>query len=149
MRNDRTGKPAKAKLRNSRQAEVSEIHPVDRYIGQQIRIRRIQSDLSLSALAKGIGVSLQQVQKYESGKNRVSASMPYEVACRLKVPVAKFFEGLPDPGTGDLTQIAANVDERIVYISTAEGRELIGNMLQLPPHVRGRLLSLVSALLEE
>ncbi|MDI5929007.1 helix-turn-helix transcriptional regulator [Rhizobium leguminosarum] len=131
------------------QAEVPAAHPVDRHIGQQIRIRRIQSDLSQSDLAKGIGVSFQQVQKYERGKNRVSASMLYELARCLKVPVAIFFEGLPEPGTGDLSQIAAKVDERVAYISTTEGRELIGYILQLPPRVRSRLLSLVSVLIEE
>ncbi|MGR9217595.1 helix-turn-helix domain-containing protein [Rhizobium leguminosarum] len=149
MRSDKAGERARAKQRNSMQAEVPAAHPVDRHIGQQIRIRRIQSDLSQSDLAKGIGVSFQQVQKYERGKNRVSASMLYELARCLKVPVAIFFEGLPEPGTGDLSQIAAKVDERVAYISTTEGRELIGYILQLPPRVRSRLLSLVSVLIEE
>ncbi|MGO6982569.1 helix-turn-helix domain-containing protein [Rhizobium leguminosarum] len=130
------------------QTEVTAPHPVDRHIGQQIRIRRIQSDVSQSELAKGIGVSFQQLQKYERGINRVSASMLYEVASCLKVPVAAFFEGLPEPGAGDLSQIAAKIDERIAYISTTEGRELIGYILQLPSRVRSRLLSLVSALIE-
>ncbi|MGI0526596.1 helix-turn-helix domain-containing protein [Rhizobium giardinii] len=146
MRNDQTAARAGAKQLNLMQVEVPAIHPVDLHIGQQIRIRRIQSNVSQTDLAKGIGVSFQQVQKYENGKNRVSASMLYEVASYLKMPVATFFEGLPEPGTGDLSLVAANVDERIAYISTAEGRQLIGSILQLPPRVRSRLLSLVSAL---
>lgn len=52
-----------------------ESHPVERHVGQQIRILRIQFNLSQTDLANGVGVSFLQMQKYESGKNRVSASM--------------------------------------------------------------------------
>ncbi|MGI0522889.1 helix-turn-helix domain-containing protein [Rhizobium giardinii] len=84
MRNDQTAARAGAKQLDLMQVEVPAIHPVDLHIGQQIRIRRIQSNVSQTDLAKGIGVSFQQVQKYENGKNRVSASMLYEVASYLK-----------------------------------------------------------------
>ncbi|WP_349438016.1 helix-turn-helix transcriptional regulator [Pararhizobium sp. A13] len=124
-------------------------HPVDRHVGQQIRIRRIQTNVSQSDLAAGIGVSFQQVQKYENGKNRVSASMLYEVASCLKMPVAKLFEGLPEPEGENAGPVVSNIDERIAYISTAEGRRLIENVLQLPQRVRSRVIALVNSIAEE
>lgn len=127
----------------------AETHPVDRHIGQQIRMRRIQSNVSQVDLGKGIGVSFQQVQKYESGQNRVSSSMLYEIAGYLGAPTAFFFDGLPEPGSGKFGDVTVEVDERLAYISTAEGREFIGCILQLTPRIRSRLLSLVSVLTEE
>jgi len=138
------------KFATSRQAqEIGIKHPVDKHVGQQIRIRRIQSNVSQSDLAAGIGVSFQQVQKYENGKNRVSASMLYEVASCLKMPVAKLFEGLPEPEGENDGPVVSNIDERIAYISTAEGRRLIENVLQLPPRVRSRVIALVNSIAEE
>lgn len=124
-------------------------HPVDMHVGQQIRIRRIQSDVSQSDLAAGIGVSFQQVQKYENGRNRVSASMLYEVACCLRMPVAKFFEGLPEPYAENDKLFVPDIDERIAYISTAEGRRLIEDILSLSPRVRSRVVALVNSLADE
>lgn len=131
------------------QSESQTVHPVDLHVGQQIRVRRIQSNVSQSDLGAGIGVSFQQVQKYENGKNRVSASMLYEVASCLKVPVSKFFEGLPEPEGGGDRQFVTEVDERIAYISTTEGRRLVEDLLQLPPRVRRRVIALVSSMAEE
>ena len=137
------------RYRVRQQPEAQLANPVDLHVGQQIRIRRIQSNISQGDLAAGIGVSFQQVQKYESGKNRVSASMLYQVANCLKVPVAKLFEGLPDAdGTHD-GDIVTEVDERIAYISTAEGRRLIEDVLLLPPRVRSRVIALVSSIADE
>ncbi|MBB2754859.1 UNVERIFIED_ORG: transcriptional regulator with XRE-family HTH domain [Rhizobium aethiopicum] len=142
----RTSRPAQAEQSNLARELV---HPVDRHVGQQIRIRRMQSNVSLGDLGAGIGVSLQQVQKYESGKNRVSASMLYELANCLKIPVSRFFEGLPDPETTQGQQIITEIDEKIAYISTAEGRRLIDDVLLLSPRVRSRVVALVSSIVDE
>jgi len=74
--------------------------PVDRHVGQRIRARRKMIGLSQSTLADALGLTFQQVQKYENGANRVSASKLYETARCLDVPVSYFFEGLPDPSDG-------------------------------------------------
>lgn len=105
--------------------------------------------MSQGDLATGIGVSFQQVQKYESGKNRVSASMLYEVAYCLGVPIERFFDGLPDLERMRDGQIVTEVDERIAYISMAEGRRLIEDVLLLPPRVRSRVVALVSSIVDE
>lgn len=72
-----------------------EPHPVDVHVGQRVAVRRKLLKLSQKDLARHVGYSYQQVQKYEKGQNRVSASVLYEFSGALGVPVSFFFEGLP------------------------------------------------------
>ncbi|MFB2566902.1 helix-turn-helix transcriptional regulator [Rhizobium sp. IMFF44] len=127
----------------------AEVHPVDRHVGRQIRLLRVQCNLSQGDLGKGVGISYQQMQKYETGKNRVSASMLYEIARFLQVSPERFFDGLPDPGTGEIHEAAAEIDERLAYISTTDGRQLIENMLRLSPRLRNRITAIASILADE
>lgn len=123
-------------------------HPADKHVGRQIATVRVQSDVSQAQLARSIGISFQQLQKYENARNRVSASMLYEIATSLGVPVSRFFEGLPGNETSrEATPLP--VDERIDFIASAEGRRLIEGLMQLPPRVRGRVAALISALGDE
>jgi transcriptional regulator with XRE-family HTH domain len=71
---------------------------IDVEVGQRIRIQRLQSGLSQTVLAEGIGITFQQVQKYEKGVNRVGASRLTKIAKVLGVPVTTFF-GAQDPET--------------------------------------------------
>ncbi|PDT25802.1 transcriptional regulator [Rhizobium sp. L9] len=121
-------------------------HPVDIHVGQQLRIRRVHSNLSQTELGQKVGLSYQQVQKYESGKNRISASMLYEIASGLNVPVGCFFDGLPEPGTEEGATIAPEADERIAYLATAEGRRFVEEILRLPPKLRTRTLAVIRAI---
>jgi len=121
-------------------------HPVDIHVGQQLRIRRIHSNLSQTELGQKVGLSYQQVQKYESGKNRISASMLYEIASGLNVPVGCFFDGLPQPGSGEGAAIAPEADERIAYLATSEGRRFVEEVLRLPPKLRTRTLAVIQAI---
>ena len=68
--------------------------PVDRYVGKQVRARRILLGLSQEKLAEGLGITFQQVQKYERGSNRISASRLYNAARLLDVPITYFFDGV-------------------------------------------------------
>jgi transcriptional regulator with XRE-family HTH domain len=70
---------------------------VDVYVGARMRRRRMQLGMSQQALAARLGVSFQQVQKYEKGANRLSASALYEAAGALAMPVGAFFDGLTAP----------------------------------------------------
>lgn len=65
--------------------------PLDKALGARLRVLRLRRGLSQSDLAEAIGVTFQQVQKYERGNNRVSASMVARIAARLDVPVAELF----------------------------------------------------------
>ena len=72
---------------------------VDRHIGLRLRSRRLAMQMTQTDLADALGVTFQQVQKYEKGSNRVSASTLMQLAETLKVPIAYFFEGLQPEGT--------------------------------------------------
>ena len=124
-------------------------HPADQHVGSQIATVRVQSDVSQGQLARSIGISFQQLQKYENARNRVSASMLYEIAKALDVPVSRFFEGLPGNALKGAEAPPLPVDERLDFIASAEGRRLIEGLMALPRRVRGRVSALIAALGEE
>src|SRR5713226_5149805 len=76
-------------------------NPVDLHVGARIRLRRRMQGVSQEKLADALGLTFQQVQKYERGANRVSASKLYEIAAALHAPVSYFFDGLADPSSAD------------------------------------------------
>lgn len=72
---------------------------VDIHVGNRLRLRRRRLGMSQECLASSLGLTFQQIQNYERGANRISASKLYEAARCLEVPVSHFFEGLADPAT--------------------------------------------------
>src|SRR5271163_5343803 len=84
-------------LMNDLAAETRFPNPVDLHVGARIRLRRRMQGVSQEKLADALGLTFQQVQKYERGANRVSASKLYEIATALQAPVSYFFDGLADP----------------------------------------------------
>lgn len=83
--------------------KTEEPHPVDRHVGRRVQEKRLDLGLTQTALARAVGVSFQQVQKYEKGTNRVSASKLFEMAEFMKVDIPFFFQGFKDaqPGLGE------------------------------------------------
>lgn len=79
---------------------IEEPHPVDILVGQRMRERRLILGLSQEKLAEACGVSFQQVQKYERGQNRLSASRLFRVAQVLGVPISYFFEDADEAAAG-------------------------------------------------
>jgi len=73
-------------------------HPVDVHVGRRVRQRRWVLGMTQQQLANAVGIKFQQIQKYETGANRVSASRLWDIAEALGVPVAFFFEGLDTQG---------------------------------------------------
>ena len=69
-------------------------HPVDVHVGKRIRHRRWLVGMTQQQLAEQVGIKFQQIQKYETGANRVSASRLWDIADALEVPVSFFFEGI-------------------------------------------------------
>ncbi|WP_181763135.1 helix-turn-helix transcriptional regulator [Mesorhizobium sp. B2-4-13] len=124
-------------------------HPADQHVGRQIAIVRVQSDVSQAQLARSIGISFQQLQKYENARNRVSASMLYEIGRSLDIPVSRFFEGLPGNDETSRNASPLPVDERIDFIASAEGQRLTKGLMQLHPRVRGRVAAVIAALGEQ
>ena len=132
------------------QASAGEVpHAADLYVGRQVAAVRIHSNVTQAELARAVRVSPQQLQKYENGKNRISASMLFEIATFLGVPVSRFFEGLPgnEKQSGEVASLP--VDERITFIASSEGRRLVEGVMRLPPRTRRRVSSFIAALGEE
>jgi transcriptional regulator with XRE-family HTH domain len=123
-------------------------NPVDLHVGARIRLRRRMQGVSQEKLADALGLTFQQVQKYERGANRVSASKLYEIAAALRAPVSYFFDGLADPA-GDHGAEQRPSDEQTVhaFLMTAEGLELARLFPGLARgRVRRRFLDLMRAL---
>jgi transcriptional regulator with XRE-family HTH domain len=78
-------------------------HPVDRHVGRRVCAKRISLGYNQSDLGRALGLTFQQIQKYEKGANRISASKIWDIARFLKVDIGYFFAGLADgqPGTGE------------------------------------------------
>ena len=74
-------------------------NPVDVHVGRRVRLRRRELGVSQAWLADRLGLTFQQIQKYERGANRISASKLYAIAKLLEAPITYFFEGLDDPAT--------------------------------------------------
>jgi DNA-binding XRE family transcriptional regulator len=101
-------------------ARIGERNEVDAFVGARIGLRRSALGLSQSALAQQVGVSFQQVQKYETGQNRISASRLHRVATVLGTSVEAFFPPVEtvrngtDDGWGGLRSITSTTDGRMV-----------------------------------
>ncbi|PQO22198.1 transcriptional regulator [Rhodobacteraceae bacterium WD3A24] len=116
-------------------------HPVDAHVGKRIRHRRWMVGMTQQQLADAVGIKFQQIQKYETGMNRVSASRLWDIAHALDVPVSFFFEGLEGPAPdgavpGDM-------------LGDREALELVRAYYSIPEHQRRRLFDLARVLSED
>lgn len=124
-------------------------NPVDLHVGTRVRMRRKILGISQEKLAEELGLTFQQVQKYERGANRVSASKLYEIARALSAPVAYFFDGLSDPTLPQPFGVAESGSDQFVheFLMTPEGLELAILFPKIPRgRLRRRLLELVRAM---
>lgn len=92
--------------------------PIDVHVGARIKLRRKAVDMPQIKLASHLGLTFQQVQKYERGANRVSASKLYEIAKKLGVGVEFFFEGLPETSDGDEEPISNAISK---FLTSSQG----------------------------
>jgi transcriptional regulator with XRE-family HTH domain len=125
---------------------------IDLHVGKRLRRRRRLLGLTQQQLAESIGIRFQQIQKYECGANRVTASRLFELALSLNVPVGYFFEGMPAVADANAApQNVANDRDLIAadVLSQKETRELIRAYYKLGERPRRRLLDLAKALQEE
>ncbi|WP_019960968.1 helix-turn-helix domain-containing protein [Woodsholea maritima] len=116
---------------------------IDHHVGKRLRRRRRLLGLTQQQLAEAVGIRFQQVQKYECGANRVSASRLFELAEALDVPVQYFYEGLTTRGDSVLSeenQIAPDI------LSQKETVDLIRAYYKLGERPRKRLLELAKSL---
>jgi transcriptional regulator with XRE-family HTH domain len=126
-------------------------NPIDLHVGGRIRMRRKVLGVSQERLAEALGLTFQQVQKYERGANRVSASKLYEIARFLSAPIAYFFEGLADPTTASDSDTDEGPEQFVHdFLMTPEGLELAATFPKVRKgKIRRRVLELVRTLADE
>src|SRR5437764_2642894 len=120
-------------------------NPVDKYVGSRVRMRRIMLGMSQEKLGDALGLTFQQVQKYEKGTNRIGASRLQQISEILQVPVSFFFDGAPNVsirshGTQDAPSPAYVSD----FLASSEGLALTKAFTQIKgPRMRRRIVDLV------
>jgi transcriptional regulator with XRE-family HTH domain len=123
-------------------------NPIDKHVGSRVRMRRLIVNLSQEKLGEKLGLTFQQVQKYEKGMNRIGASRLQHIAEILSVPVSFFFEGSPATVTG----LSENDQPPLMndFLATSEGLQLNKAFLKIKDQrVRRRVVELVSAMAGE
>jgi len=111
--------------------------PIDKHVGSRVRMRRLMLAMSQEKLAAALGLTFQQVQKYEKGANRIGASRLQQISHILQVPVGFFFEGLPIGGELSMAQI----DD---FVPDSEGLRLISAFMRIDnAALRRRIVMLV------
>ncbi len=121
---------------------------IDKQIGHRVRSRRLEISMSQEKLADLLGVTFQQVQKYEKGVNRIAASRLFDISSALDMPVARFFEGL----SGAAAYGVAESRQPFVgdILATPEGAQLAALFASIENQkVRRRVVDLVRVLAEE
>ena len=128
-------------------------NPVDRHVGSRVRMRRGLVGLSQERLGESLGLTYQQVQKYEKGTNRIGASRLQQISRILGVPVEYFFEGAPQTIERSLSSgFEDNGDTAYVadFLATNEGIQLNKAFVRImDPKLRRRVVELVSAIAGE
>jgi transcriptional regulator with XRE-family HTH domain len=101
-------------------------NPTDKYVGSRVRMRRMMLGMSQEKLADALGLTFQQIQKYEKGTNRISASRLQAISQILDTPVHFFFEGAPHVGKG-AAPIAEGASPSFVtdFLTTSDGLALV------------------------
>jgi transcriptional regulator with XRE-family HTH domain len=94
-------------------------NPVDEHVGKRVRFRRRELDISQEELGRRLGVTFQQMQKYEGGANRITAGRLFQISRVLKVPVAFFFEGLGEaPARGESVLDLLTTRQSVDFVRT-------------------------------
>jgi len=126
-------------------------NPVDKHVGSRVRMRRILIGMSQEKLGESLGLTFQQVQKYEKGTNRIGASRLQQISQILGVPVEFFFDGAPTPGNGisGPAGFSDSAETRYVadFLSTSEGVQLTRAFVKIrDPKLRRKIVELVTTL---
>ena len=123
--------------------------PIDKHVGSRVRMRRMMIGMSQERLGEALGLTFQQVQKYEKGTNRIGASRLHQIAAALGVGVAFFYEGAPAPQALP-SDAAASPPEVADFLASAEGLHLMRAFVRLKDaRVRRRIVDLIAALADD
>ena len=119
-------------------------HRVDVHVGKRIRHRRWLVGMTQQQLAEKVGIKFQQIQKYETGMNRVSASRLWDIGAALTVPVSFFFEGLSEGQNA--AEPVSQTDVPMDILKDKEAVELVRSYYAIPETQRRRLFELARVL---
>jgi transcriptional regulator with XRE-family HTH domain len=133
------------------------VNPIDRHVGSRVRMRRILLGMSQEKLGEALELTFQQVQKYETGMNRISASRLQQISTALNAPPAFFFDGAPVADATSSTEPVAsdavgpsNSSYVLNFIATSEGRHLNKAFARIQaPKIRDSIIDLVVGLAAE
>jgi len=122
-------------------------HPVDVHVGKRIRHRRWMVGMTQQQLGETVGIKFQQIQKYETGMNRVSASRLWDIAQAMEVPISFFFEGVEEESAvvDDMVQSKQKGD----LLADKEALELVRSYYSIPEQQRRRLFDLARVLSDD
>ncbi len=119
-------------------------HPVDVHVGKRIRHRRWLVGKTQQQLAEQVGIKFQQIQKYETGMNRISASRLWDIADALDVPIMFFFEGYDETASNDKAKNKASGQGDL--LADKEALELVRSYYAIPENQRRKLFDLARVL---
>src|SRR3954447_15219744 len=122
--------------------------PVDKFIGARLRARRLLVRMSQEKLGEALGITFQQIQKYEKGTNRISVSRLHQIAHVLGVPVGYFYDGAPGTEQPSGFGEAAAAPYEADFLSNADGLQLMQAFMRIA-RVRRRLVDLATAIAEQ
>src|ERR1700692_4944469 len=121
-------------------------NPIDKHVGSRVRMRRLMLSMSQEKLGGALGLTFQQVQKYEKGTNRIGASRLQHISHILQVPVSFFFEGAPRPSGAPVDKGAPALSPSYVsdFLATSDGLALTKAFMRIKePMLRRRIVKLV------
>jgi transcriptional regulator with XRE-family HTH domain len=121
-------------------------NPIDKHVGSRVRMRRMMLSMSQEKLGGALGLTFQQVQKYEKGTNRIGASRLQQISHVLQVPVAFFFEGAPasHPPSDGMGEAAPSPTYVSDFLATSDGLALTKAFMEIKePKLRRRIVDLV------
>jgi transcriptional regulator with XRE-family HTH domain len=120
-------------------------NPIDKHVGSRVRMRRLMLGMSQEKLGDALGLTFQQVQKYEKGTNRIGASRLQHISRILQVPVAFFFEGAPSvPGAPQAEGTAPSPAYVTDFLTTSDGLELTKAFMRIKnAKLKRRIVELV------
>ena len=126
-------------------------NPIDKHVGSRVRMRRMMLSMSQEKLGDALGLTFQQVQKYEKGTNRIGASRLQQISNILQVPVAFFFEGAPELAGGrPIGKDAPSPTYVADFLATSDGLALTKAFMRIgDPKLRRRIVDLVQQIAGE
>lgn len=131
-----------------RSGVTNNVNPTDKYVGSRVRMRRLMLGLTQSEVARTIGISFQQLQKYEKGANRISASRLQQLSHILTAPIAFFFDGITEQAQSTTrTRHSAISPELADFLSTPDGARFVKAYMQIKnPRLRRTITQLIEDL---